>query len=109
MFAATSQQYFSLTPNQYQPTATSQPAVFFSHNKSAPAISDSTANRVIVTLPFVKKFIITKKLMDVVYAARSLQSLVPSYPGNPELKEPALPAKSPRGLARFRRASISLC
>ncbi|KAG2610112.1 hypothetical protein PVAP13_4KG097200 [Panicum virgatum] len=28
--------------------------------------------------------------------ARSLQSLVPSYPGNPELKELALPAKSAR-------------
>ena len=56
MFAATSQQCFSLTPNQHQSTATSQPAVLFSHNKSAPAISDSTANKVTVTLPFVKFF-----------------------------------------------------
>jgi hypothetical protein len=30
-----SQQCFSLTPVQHQPPATSQPAVFFSHNKSA--------------------------------------------------------------------------
>ena len=35
-----SQQYFSLTPNQHQPPATSQPAVIFSHNnKPAPATS----------------------------------------------------------------------
>jgi hypothetical protein len=32
-------QCFSLTSFQYQPPATSQTAVFFSHNKSAPATS----------------------------------------------------------------------
>jgi hypothetical protein len=36
---AASQQRFFLTPIQHQPPATSQPAVFFSHNKSAPATS----------------------------------------------------------------------
>ena len=36
MFAATSQKYFSLTPNQYQP------AVFFYHNKSASATAQRT-------------------------------------------------------------------
>jgi hypothetical protein len=40
-----SQQCFSLTPIQHQPTATSQPAVFFSHNKSAPAISHQRAEQ----------------------------------------------------------------
>ena len=40
----TSQQYCSLIPNQHQPPATSQSAVLFSHNKSAPAISHSQAN-----------------------------------------------------------------
>jgi hypothetical protein len=34
-----SQQCFSLTSFQHQPLATSQPVVFFSHNKSAPATS----------------------------------------------------------------------
>jgi len=48
MFAASSQQYFSQTQNQQQPAAISQPVVLFSHNKSAPATSHSTANRVIV-------------------------------------------------------------
>ena len=38
----TSQQCFSLTPNQHQPLATSQPAVLFSYNKSAPV----TASRI---------------------------------------------------------------
>jgi hypothetical protein len=33
----TGQQCFSLTSNQHQPPVTCQPAVFFSHNKSAPA------------------------------------------------------------------------
>ena len=34
------QHYFSLTPNQHQPPATSQPVVIFSHNnKTAPATS----------------------------------------------------------------------
>ena len=45
LFASTSQQYFSLTPNQHQQTIINQSAVFFSHNKSAPATSDSTTNR----------------------------------------------------------------
>jgi len=36
LFASTSQQYFSITPKQHQPPATSQPTVLFSHNKSAP-------------------------------------------------------------------------
>ena len=36
LFAATSQKYFSLTPNQYQP------AVFFYHNKSASATAQRT-------------------------------------------------------------------
>ena len=44
LFAASSQQYFSPTPNQHQSAATNQPAVLFSHKKSAPA--NSTANRV---------------------------------------------------------------
>jgi len=34
-------QCFSFTSNQYQPSSTSQPAVFFSHNKSASATSHS--------------------------------------------------------------------
>jgi len=46
LFVASSQQYFSLTSNQHQSAATSQPAVLFSYNKSAPATSHSTANRV---------------------------------------------------------------
>jgi hypothetical protein len=36
-----SQQCFSLTPIQHQPPATSQPVIFFSHNKSASTISQS--------------------------------------------------------------------
>jgi hypothetical protein len=40
-----SQQCFSLTPIQHQPAATSQPAVFFSHNKLAPAISHQPAEQ----------------------------------------------------------------
>ena len=47
LFAAFNQQCFSLIPNQHQPAATSQPAVLFSHNKSAPVTSHNTANRVI--------------------------------------------------------------
>jgi hypothetical protein len=39
--------------------------------------------------------------MDVMYAVRPLESFVPSYPTNPGLKEPALHAQSPRGLARI--------
>ena len=42
----TSQQYCSLILNQHQPPATSQSAVLFFHNKSAPAISHSQANTV---------------------------------------------------------------
>jgi len=38
----TSQQCFSLTPNQHQPLATSQPTVVFFYNKSAPV----TASRI---------------------------------------------------------------
>jgi len=34
------------TPNQYQLASTNQPAVLSSHNKSAPATSHSTANKV---------------------------------------------------------------
>jgi hypothetical protein len=41
----TSQQCFSLTPVQHQPPVTSQPAVFFSHNKSASATSHQPAER----------------------------------------------------------------
>ena len=49
------QQCFFLTPNQHQPivfflshqTSTSQPAVLFSHNKSASATSHSQPNRVL--------------------------------------------------------------
>jgi len=44
LFAATSQQYFSLTPNQHQPPV-SQSVVFFSHNKSTPATSHGQPNR----------------------------------------------------------------
>jgi hypothetical protein len=40
-----SQQCFSLTLIQHQPAVTSQPAVFFSHNKSAPATSYQPAER----------------------------------------------------------------
>jgi len=40
----TSQQYCSLILNQHQPPATSQSAVLFSHNKSAPAIDHSQTN-----------------------------------------------------------------
>ena len=47
LVAAFSQQYFYLTPNQHQPAATSQPVVFFSHNKSASATSHTTANTAI--------------------------------------------------------------
>jgi hypothetical protein len=39
------QQCFSLTPVQYQPPATSQSAVFFSHNKSVSATSHQPAER----------------------------------------------------------------
>jgi len=42
LFASVNQQCFSLTTNQHQPPIINQPAVFFSHNKSAPA----TANRI---------------------------------------------------------------
>ena len=45
----TSQQYYSLILNQHQPPATSQSAVLFSHNKSAPAISHSQTNTAIET------------------------------------------------------------
>ena len=41
-----SQQCFSLTPNQHQPPATSQPTILFSYNKSASATSHSQPNRV---------------------------------------------------------------
>ena len=41
---STSQQYCSLILIQHQPPATSQSAVLFSHNKSAPATSHSQAN-----------------------------------------------------------------
>jgi len=44
----TSQHYCSLILNQHQPPATSQSAVLFSHNKSAPAISHSQVNTAIV-------------------------------------------------------------
>jgi len=40
-----SQQCFSLTPLQQQPTATSQPTVFSFHTTSAAASNTSTANR----------------------------------------------------------------
>ena len=49
----TSQQYYSLILNQQQPPATSQSAVLFSHNKSAPATSHiqvNTANDVMTLL-----------------------------------------------------------
>ena len=45
-FASIRQQCFSLTPNQHQPPATSQPIVLFFLNKSAPATSHSQPNRV---------------------------------------------------------------
>ena len=52
-FAATSQQYFSLTPNQHQPrTSTSQPTILFSHKKSAPTTSHSQPNRVIISCSY---------------------------------------------------------
>jgi len=34
------------TPNQYQPPATSQPAIFFSNNKSAPTTIQSQPNKI---------------------------------------------------------------
>jgi hypothetical protein len=40
-----SQQYFSLTPIQHQSAVTSQPIVFFSHNKSAPATGHQPVER----------------------------------------------------------------
>jgi len=43
-FAATSQQYFSLTPKQHQPPVTIQLTVFFSYNKSVPATNYSQPN-----------------------------------------------------------------
>jgi hypothetical protein len=61
--AVSSQQCFSLTPIQHQPPDTSQPAVFFSHNKSAPATSHQPAERDQFTLlrnfPTLKKPIST--------------------------------------------------
>jgi hypothetical protein len=42
---AASQQCFSLISFQHQPQATSQPAVFLSHNKSAPATRHQPAER----------------------------------------------------------------
>ena len=36
-----SQHCFSLTPNQYQPPTSNQPAILFSDNKSAPATGNS--------------------------------------------------------------------
>ena len=50
LFATSSQQYFILISNQYQPAVTSQLAVFFSYNKSALATSYSTANRVLIII-----------------------------------------------------------
>ena len=44
----TSQQYCSFILNQHQPPATSQSAVMFSHNKSAPVISHSQTNTAMV-------------------------------------------------------------
>jgi hypothetical protein len=44
-----SQQCFSLTPVQHQPPVTSQPAVFFSHNKSASATSQPNEADISVT------------------------------------------------------------
>ena len=41
---STSQQYYSFILNQHQPPITSQSAVLFSHNKSAPAISHNQTN-----------------------------------------------------------------
>ena len=46
LFCWLQQQCFYLTPNQYQSLATSQPAVLFSHSKSAPTTSHSQLNRV---------------------------------------------------------------
>jgi len=47
LFASISQQCFFLTPNQHQPPANSQSALFFSHNKSAPATNQGQPNKVI--------------------------------------------------------------
>jgi hypothetical protein len=46
-----SQQCFSLTPVQHQPPATSQPAVFFSHNKLASTTSHQPAERDLLSQP----------------------------------------------------------
>ena len=43
--AGNQQQCFSLTPNQHQLTAISQPPILFSHSKSAPTTSHSQPNR----------------------------------------------------------------
>jgi len=42
VYQLTSQQCSSLTPNQHQSPVTSQPAVLFFHNKSAPATTKRT-------------------------------------------------------------------
>ena len=48
LFASSSQQCFSLTSNQHQSSATNQPVVFFSHNKSAPITNHNQPNRVVI-------------------------------------------------------------
>jgi hypothetical protein len=46
--SATSQQYFSLTTNQPPATSRNQPAVLFSHNKPAPAISHQPTEQAVL-------------------------------------------------------------
>jgi hypothetical protein len=66
--SATSQQYFSLRANQPQATSRNQPAVLFSQNKPAPAISHQPTEQGVcflmvtfILLRFSHFFIIHKK------------------------------------------------
>jgi hypothetical protein len=47
--SATSQQYFSLRTNQPPATSRNQPAVLFSQNKPAPAISDQPTEQAMLS------------------------------------------------------------
>jgi hypothetical protein len=47
-FSTTSQQHFSLIPDQYRPPTTNQPAIFFSHNELASATNNQPAEKAII-------------------------------------------------------------
>jgi len=59
---STSQQYCFFIPNQHQPPATSQSAVLFFHNKSAPAISHNQTNTATHILHFPSSYFGTLQL-----------------------------------------------